>query len=144
MKNQVRGELCLSLFCIIHIAFSQNDRVHNILLGVNIICSVADGLVSRINSTTRTFCKMKTRTKCAPTNPSLAKTLRKRKKSSRSIVSGIELTIALKELIENSDRSIRCISDGDSKLLANRFKVSQNIVKSKIAEMQPIVSIRKM
>lgn len=146
MKNQIGsyGECYLSLFCITFVTFSHKKPVRIVSLGSDIILANQIETTSRFNSAKRIACKMKTRKKCASKNSSIIENSRKISKPNKRNVDKIKLVASLKELTKNTDRSMLHIDDADSKTLAKRFKIPQKVVENKIAEMQPIIKIRKM
>lgn len=85
---------------------------------------------------------MKTRQKCNPAN-SVAIGNKKKERKKRD-VDRIKVAISLNELIETGSSSILRLNYEDFKTLAKHFKVSQQIIKSKIAELQPKVALEKM
>lgn len=83
--------------------------------------------------------KMKTRKKSSPEkSPLIGNSKRTRKKRD---VDKLKVAITLNELMENGSSSINRINTEDLNKLTKRFKVSQQIIKKKIAELQPIVKM---
>lgn len=135
---------CLSLFCIMCILFSQQELIHNAFLVYDHIVSVTHVFCSRSKGTERTTNKMKINRKCASAHIRVPLIEKKKRELKKRDVDNIKVIIALNTLIGNSGDSILRINDVHSKALAQRFKVSQNVIKSKIADMQPTVAVREM
>lgn len=112
---------------VVHISFSRNI-LHNV------------SRISSVNSvsTQQTTCKMRLRRNFIPLDENNTD-IRKRRN-----VNQIEIISALYELIASRSTSILQINDEHYKILAKRFKISQNIVKRAIMELQPKLTIRKM
>lgn len=85
---------------------------------------------------------MKTRNKLSPSKSTLIETNKKERQ--KRDVDKVKVALALNELIQKGGSSIFRMNDEDCKTLTKRFKVSEHIIRNKIAELQPIVSVKKM
>lgn len=84
---------------------------------------------------------MKTRQKPSPAKSSLIENRKKERK--KRDVDKTKVVIALNKLV-GEDSSIIEIDDKVMGALTTRFKVSQHIIRSKVAELQPRVAVEKM
>lgn len=121
---------CLTFVSII---FANLSR-HELILGYI--------LFSRTRNIVSTASEMKTRKKIAPAHSLVIHNTKKDSKNRN--IDKIKVTVALNELIEKGGRSILHISDEDFKELAKRFRVSQYIIKSTTAKLQPTVRLKRM